>query len=188
MEFLRSVIQKIKGKFSVPASETTPKAATVPTYPQNLGVSQVPKSPVFQPVDTMPETLEDAIAYVRMGEPSLTSEMIIWHDTCGKLRSKYKDHALKSLQDLLSKITTESLTETEDAIDKSLVDLQSVAPVDWTLVRTNRKDHRDGSRSYRLTGHIAIVNANGAFAITDLKGEIWFEQTSASGKPFVGPP
>ncbi|WP_454728025.1 MULTISPECIES: hypothetical protein [Cupriavidus] len=173
----------------MPTNGSTPAvAAAPPPQDQHLATIQTPQLPVRLRLDQFPQTLADAIAYVRMGEPTSNySDVVTWHNICGQLRNQYKAHALSELHDLLKNISTGSIKETENAIDTALLDLRILAPVDWVLDRMHLKDLSDGSRSYRLIGHYAVINRNGAFAITDLNGVIWLNQTSASGAAFVSP-
>lgn len=191
MGFIKSLIQKVLGTTPVPTNRSKPVVEDAPLPPQGQqhALSQVPPPPVQLPVDQTPQTLADAIAYVRMGEPkSDYSDVVTWHNVCRQLRNKYKTHALNELHSLLHAISSDSLTQTEKAIDEALLKLQTLAPVDWVLDRRHMKDHSDGSRSYRLIGHYAKINPNGAFAITDLNHETWLAQESENGTAFVSPP
>lgn len=190
MGFIKSFIETVRGTppVSTNRSKAVVEEAPLPLQGQQHASIQAPQPPVQLPVDQMPQTLADAIAYVRMGEPkSNYADVVTWHITCGEIRNQYKTHALNELRSVLQVINSDSLTETENAIDSALLKLQTLAPVDWVLDRRHMKDHADGSRSYRLIRHYAKINPNGAFAITDLKHETWLAQGSANGIAFVNP-
>lgn len=188
MWFIKLLIQKMLGAAPVPANGNgSAVVAASPSAGSATLVMQAPQPPVRLQIDQIPQTLEDAITYVRMGEPTDYSDVVTWHNVCGQLRIRYKPHALNELANLLKNISMGSLRETENAIDTALLNLQMVAPVEWVLDRRHKKDHSDGSRSYRLIGHYAIINPNGAFAITDLNGVIWLDRASVCGTAFVNP-
>ncbi|CAJ0726002.1 hypothetical protein DEE44_11410 [Ralstonia pickettii] len=189
MRFIKSLIQKMLGTTPVPTNGGKPTVvAALPQQAQHLAVMQGPQPPVQLPLDEFPQTLADAIAYVRMGEPKANpSGQITWHDTCAQLRKQYKAHTLNALHAQLKKISTGSLKDTEEAIDIALLNLRMLAPVKWMLGRDYVENHSDGSRSFRLIAHYAVINPNGAFAITDLDHVIWLHQPSASGTAFVSP-
>lgn len=188
MGFIKSFIQKLLQTAPVPTNRIKPvmEDAPHPLQGQQPALILPPQPPVQVPIDQTPQTLADAIAYVRMGEPkSDYSDVVTWHTVCEQLRVKYKTHALNELCNLLHAINSDSLTHTENAIDQALLNLQTLAPVAWELDRRYMQNHSDGSRSYRLIGHYAKINLNGAFAITDLNHKIWFAQESANGTAFV---
>ena len=127
MSFIRSFIHKVLGaipflkKLNKPVIEEAP----FPPHGQQDVLIQTPQPPVQLPVDQIPQTLAEAIAYVRMGEPkSSYSDVVTWHNICGQLRNKYKALALDELRGLLLAIHSDSLTETEKAIDKALLKLK----------------------------------------------------------------
>lgn len=189
MRFIKLLIQRILPPRPKPESRSEPAVATAcPPDLRPTSVLQAPQPPVRLPINQTPETLADAIQYVRMGEPADYSDLVKWHTICGELRNKYKADALSELKKLLNNISAGSLSATEVAIDTALLDLQLVAPVQWVLDRKYEKNHSDGSRSYRLIRHWAVINPNGAFAITDLDGVIWLDRASACGTAFVAPP
>lgn len=189
MGFIKSLIQKTLGTAPTPTSGSMPAmAAANPSQAQHLVEARAPQPRAQLPIDQIPQTLADAIAYVLMGEPkSDYSDVVTWHNTCDHLRNQYRGHALSELRELLNEISTSSLKETEDAIDIALLNLRMLAPVNWLLDRKHMKDHSDGSRSYRLIGHCAVINSNGAFAITDLNGVTWLNRPSERGTAFASP-
>lgn len=186
---IKSVIQKQLG--TTPASTNPNKLlaaeANIPRERQEHPLHQTPRPAVQLPIDQIPQTLADAIVYVRMSEPIDIYDQITWHNICGQLRNQYKTQALQQLRRLLQAINSNSLAQTENAIDDALLKLQTLVPVVWVLERKHLKNLPDGSRSYRLIGHWAKINPSGAFAITDLNHKTWIAQASAIGTAFISP-
>lgn len=187
MQWFRRVLGGILGTRSVEPEENAGDRDHIGnereiTQPQPSG------RPARIAIDVEPQTLDDAIAYVRMGEPSAASDQIVWYEICTKLRHQYKTLAIDELYKLLDNISANSGTQTEEAIVASLLELGRRAPVSWTLDNKYMSSHPDGSRTFRLARHQVTINPSGAFEVVHTDGSPWIVKPSASGSVFVTPP
>jgi hypothetical protein len=140
-----------------------------------------------RPGNKEPLTIIEAAEYVNKGEPTDVEELVNWMNIRDQLYDKCKDEALIRLRDLLQTISSESLIQTEGAIDDALSKLKKLAPVNWELDRSKGEDLAGGSRKYQLKGLDAMINPNGAFSIIDRNRATWLTRASANGVAFVSP-
>ena len=141
-------------------------------------------------LDKFPTTIKDAVAFTILVLPENYDyfKKVDYHNILDQLRKDYSGHARTFLKDLLKRIRSDSIEDTEQKIDLALKELSELAPVEWVLDRGNKTILRDGSCRYALIHLDLFINPNGAFACIDNKKMVWLEQPSKYGASFVQPP
>ncbi|TYK74205.1 hypothetical protein FSY45_20440 [Comamonas sp. Z1] len=142
----------------------------------------------YPPADQFPTDIKVAAVYMSMPAPDDYSVKLKWANIRDELPRHFKKPSLDLLLNFLTNILTDSSESTERAIDATLIDLRSEAPVEWELDRRYKNIHNDGSYIYRLMSLHLVINPNGAFAIMNTNKEILLEQKSKGGRTFTFPP